>query len=81
MDIAGNVHRVCEFQKGNVCPILGAVEVRVCDDPPHSQQVVTFIQVFLLEFYSEKVGVNDIPKEKRQSFGKCLLFLKNRDGV
>lgn len=64
MDIVGNVHRVREFQQGDVCPILDDVEVRVCDDLAHSQQVVMEIQVLLTELYSELVGVGNSPKEK-----------------
>lgn len=70
MDIAGNVHRVCEFQQGNVCTILGDVEVRVWDDLAHSQQVVMVIEVLLVELYSEHVGVSDIPKDQRYLFRK-----------
>ena len=70
--IAGNVHRVCEFQQGNVCPILEDVEVRVWDNFAHSQQVVMVIEVLLLECYSDHVGVNDFSKEKRYSLRKSI---------
>lgn len=68
MDIVRNVHRVCEFQQGNVCPILDDVEVGVCDDLAHIHQVVMVIEVLLTELYSDLVGVSNIPKEKRYSF-------------
>lgn len=64
MDRDGNIHRVCEFQQSNVCPILGDVVVRVWDDLAHSQQVVMVIEVLLLELYSEMVGISDIPKKE-----------------
>lgn len=70
MDIAGNVHRVSEFQQGNVCPILGDVEVRVGDDVAHGQQVVMVIEILLTKLYPELVGVSLTPKEKRYSFRK-----------
>lgn len=69
MDVAGNVHRVLEFEQGDVCPILGGIEHRVCDDLAHRQQVVMVIEVLLSKLYSDVVGISNSPREKRYLFG------------
>lgn len=61
--------------------MLDDVEVRVCDDLAHSQQVIMVIKVLLAELYSELAGVSDMPKEKRYLFRKLCHCQKPRDGI